>query len=270
MAKFDLTPMQSQYVDPGYTKVAEVLRARYDQTLEKKSLLDRAYAQIQVGQGDEWLVNNAKADGENILQSYSENGNWESGAASLAIDDATNSLLSNRGVQLGQQSYKTRQAELEYINQERAKGNNIWDFGSASFDEHQSYIQDEKGVWRENPYQVQNELELDYNGEMSSLVQNFGQDRYATDEYIDDVYHTYVSSQVGLQDYKRLALIQLQQQFPDASPQELAMMAEANIKDRLKSFTRQAQYENTVGSTNDYTTGDPNICLLYTSPSPRD
>ena len=54
MAKIDLTPMQSQYVDPGYTKVAEVLRGRYDKTLEKKSLLDRAYSQIQVGKGDDF------------------------------------------------------------------------------------------------------------------------------------------------------------------------------------------------------------------------
>ena len=30
MARIDLTPMQSQYVDPGYTKVAQVLRERYD------------------------------------------------------------------------------------------------------------------------------------------------------------------------------------------------------------------------------------------------
>ena len=250
MAKFDLTPMQSQYVDPGYAKVAEVLRNRYDQTLEKKSLLDRAYAQIQVGKGDEWLINNAKAEGENILRNYSQNGNWESGAASLAIDDATNSLLSNRGVQLAQQSYNTRQAELEFINEQRLKGNNIWDFGSNSFDEHQSYIQNENGTWVENPYTVQNEIELDYNGEMASLVQNFGQDTYATDEYIDDVYKTYVQSQIGDQDYRRLVFIELQQAFPDASPIELAIMAEANIKERLRSFTRQAEYENAVGKDN--------------------
>ena len=248
MARIDLTPMQSQYVDPGYTKVAQVLRERYDKTLEKKSLLDRAYAQIQVGQGDEWLVNNAKADGQRILQNYAANGNWESGSASLAIDDATNSLLANRGVQLGQQSYKTRQDELAFINKERLNGNNFWDFGSISFDQHQSYVQDENGVWKENPYQVQHEKELDYNGEMSSLVQNFGQDRYASDKYIDDVYSTYIQSQVGDQDFRRLALIQLRQQFPDATPEELMVLAETNIKDRLKTFTRQAEYQNVVGS----------------------
>jgi len=251
MAKFNLTPMQSQYVDPGYTKVAEVLRGRYDETLEKKSLLDRAYSQVQVGKGDEWLVNNAKAEGQNILQDYSANGNWESGAASLAIDDATNSLLSNRGVQLGQQSYKTRQDELAFINEQRAKGNNVWDFGTNSFDQHQSYIQDENGVWKENPYQVQNELELDYNGEMSGLVQNFGKDINTTEAYINDVYNTYVQSQVGNQDFRRLALIQLKQANPNATPEELMAMAEANIKDRLRSFTRRAEYQSAVGTPDD-------------------
>ena len=269
MAKFDLTPMQSQYVDPGYAKVAEVLRGRYDETLEKKSLLDRAYAQVQVGQGDEWLVNSAKADGENILQSYSQNGNWESGAASLAIDDATNSLLSNRGVQLGQQSYKTRQDELAFINEQRAKGNNIWDFGTNSFDQHQSYIQDESGVWKENPYQVQNELELDYNSEMAGLVQNFGKDINTTEAYINDVYNTYVQSQVGNQDFRRLALLQLKQANPNATPEELMAMAEANIKDRLRSFTRQAEYQSAVGSEDDMyadrrtTLGTPQTQKVY-------
>tara|TARA_B100001094_G_scaffold103732_1_gene100009 strand:+ start:20772 stop:23033 length:2262 start_codon:yes stop_codon:yes gene_type:complete len=269
MAKFNLTPMQSQYVDPGYAKVAEVLRNRYDQTLEKKSLLDRAYAQVQVGKGDEWLVNNAKAEGQNILQDYSANGNWESGAASLAIDDATNSLLSNRGVQLGQQSYKTRQDELAFINEQRAKGNNVWDFGTNSFDQHQSYIQDENGVWKENPYQVQNELELDYNGEMSGLVQNFGKDINSTEAYINDVYNTYVQSQVGDQDFRRLALIQLKQANPNATPEELMAMAEANIKDRLRSFTRRAEYQSAVGSSNNEfadrrtTLGTPTTTKVY-------
>tara|TARA_R110000787_G_scaffold49823_1_gene119185 strand:+ start:1655 stop:3937 length:2283 start_codon:yes stop_codon:yes gene_type:complete len=248
MARIDLTPMQSQYVDPGHVKVAEVLRARYDKTLEKKSLLDRAYSQVQVGKGDEWLVNNAKIEGQSILQDYSANGNWESGSASLAIDDATNSLLSNKGVQLGQQSYKTRQDELAFINEQRAKGNNVWDFGTGAFDKHQSYIQDESGSWKENPYQVQNELELDYNAEMSGLVQNFGKDINTTEAYIDDVYNTYVQSQVGNQDFRRLALLQLKQANPNATPEELMAMTETNIKDRLRSFTRQAEYQSTVNA----------------------
>ena len=251
MAKIDLTPMQSQYVDPGYTKVAEVLRGRYDKTLEKKSLLDRAYSQIQVGKGDEFLVNNAKADGEGILNSYSEQGNWESSSASLAIDDATNSLFANRGVQLGQASYNVRQKEMEFVNAERLKGNNFWDFGSQKFDQHQSYVQDEEGNYVENPYQPQSEVELDYNGEMGSLVQSFGVDRYASDEYIDDVYNTYVQSQVGDQDFRRLALLQLRQAHPDASNEELMAMTESNIKARLRSFTRQAEYESTVGGPED-------------------
>ena len=268
MAKIDLTPMQSQYVDPGYTQVAEVLRDRYDKTLEKKSLLDRAYSQIQVGKGDEFLVNNAKADGEGILNSYSEQGNWESGSASLAIDDATNSLFSNRGVQLGQQSYKTRQDELAFINEQRSQGNNVWDFGTGAFDKHQSYIQDESGSWKENPYQVQNELELDYNAEMSGLVQNFGKDINTTEAYIDDVYNTYVQSQVGDQDFRRLALLQLKQANPNATPEELMAMTETNIKDRLRSFTRQAEYQNTVNSSDEFaegrtTLGTPTTTKVY-------
>jgi len=247
MAKIDLTPMQSQYVDPGYSKVAEVLRDRYDKTLEKKSLLDRAYSQVQVGKGDEFLVNNAKAEGEGILSSYSQQGNWESGSASLAIDDATNSLFANRGVQLGQASYNTRKKEMEFVNNERLNGNNFWDFGSQRFDQHQSYVQDESGNYVENPYQPQSEMELDYNGEMGSLVQSFGVDKYASDSYIDDVYNTYIQSQVGNQDFRRLAILQLRQAHPDASNEELMAMTESNIKERLRSFTRQAEYENTVG-----------------------
>jgi len=102
-SKYKLNPAVSNYVDPGSVKVNELLRARYDQNKAQKDLLDRTLSGMNVLQGDQYLMENAKTDIRNQLSEVVSSGAYEN--AGLVIQDSISGLAGNKGVQAAQKSY---------------------------------------------------------------------------------------------------------------------------------------------------------------------
>lgn len=181
-----LRPMASQYVDDQSVNVAKVLRERYDKGLEKKTLLEQAMGAMQVGDGDQYLLNNAKNEISNQLAKHANAGDWENSGAT--IDAATTTLVSNKGVQLAQRSYQNREKELEDIAKLRLeKGvSHVLDFNAIyddqgnvvghKFDNHQSYVEDENGNMVSNIYRADSQVQLDYDAKKQSVLKGIAKD----------------------------------------------------------------------------------------------
>ena len=175
-----LKPMASQYVDDQSVNVAKILRERYDKGLEKKTLLEQAMGAMQVGDGDQYLLNNAKNEISNQLSKHANTGDWEN--SGVTIDAATTGLVSNKGVQLAQQSYQVRQKEQEDIAKLRLeKGvSHVLDFNALydeqgnvvghKFDNHQSYTEDADGNMVSNVYRPDSQIQLNYTAQKQTIL----------------------------------------------------------------------------------------------------
>jgi len=176
----NLRSMQSQYVDDQSVNVAKILRERYDKGLEKKTLLEQAMGAMQVGDGDQYLLNNAKNEISNQLAKHANSGDWEN--SGVTIDAATTGLVSNKGVQLAQESYQVRKKEQEDIAKLRLeKGvSHVLDFNALyddqgnvvghKFDNHQSYAEDADGNMVSNVYRPDSQIQLDYTAQKQSVL----------------------------------------------------------------------------------------------------
>ena len=182
----NLRSMQSQYVDDQSVNVAKILRERYDKGLEKKTLLEQAMGALQVGDGDQYLLNNAKNDISNQLAKHANSGDWEN--SGVTIDAATTGLVSNRGVQLAQQSYQNREKEQADIAKLRLeKGvSHVIDFNALyddqgnvvghKFDNHQSYTEDAEGNMVSNVYKADSQIQLDYDARKQNVLKGLAKD----------------------------------------------------------------------------------------------
>ena len=246
-SRYELKPYESQYVDPGSTQVAGVLRKRYDENKQSYDMLHRAANTINTLEGDRHIKEGAIKKVEGDLQRTIDVGNFEN--AGRVVSNATNDFISNRGLQLAQQSYNSRQAELKVIDQLRANGKQVLDFNeirdtnpnSETFgqvighrtDSHSSYHQDPSGgEMVENVYRPGTEMMLDYTERMESLLKGIagsggasklsaaemdGFVKYITTEgvsrskaykVVEGALESYIDTDEGTQDYRRLTQIE--------------------------------------------------------------
>ena len=239
-SRFELKPYESQYVDPGSVQVAGVLRKRYDDNMSSYNMLNRAANSINTLEGDRHIKQNAINKVESDFQRTIEVGNFEN--AGRVVSDATNDFIGNRGLQLAQQSYQTRQAEMEMINKLRAQGKQVLDFNEIRnengevighrTDAHNSYYQDPNtGEMVENVYRPGSEMMLDYTQRMETLLQGIkasgagsvtksdilgyvktlqsqGVSRSRAYKVVEQALDAYIDSDEGTQDYRRLTEIE--------------------------------------------------------------
>ena len=190
-SRFQLRPYESNYVDPGSVAVSGVLRKRYDDNRSSYDMLNRAANSINTLEGDRHIKENALKKVEGDFARTIEVGNFEN--AGRVVSDATNDFIGNRGLQLAQQSYANRQAELKRIDELRANGKQVLDFNqvrdtdpkSETFgqiighrtDSHNSYYQDPNGgEMVENVYRSGSEMQLDYTQRMEQLLAGIAKD----------------------------------------------------------------------------------------------
>jgi hypothetical protein len=242
-SRFELKPYQSQYVDPGSTQVAGILRQRYDTNRSNYDMLNRAAGSINTLKGDRHIKEAAMQKVEGDFQRTIEVGNFEN--AGRVVSDATNDFIGNRGLQLAQQSYSVRQKELEIIDSLRAQGKQVLDFNevrdtdpkSETFgqvighrtDAHSSYYQDpSSGEMVEDVYRPGAEMQLGYTARMQTLLQGIAKSggklkeadmegylKYMTGVSRNKAYNvveaalgSYIDTDEGTQDYRRLTEIE--------------------------------------------------------------
>ena len=237
-SKYQITPYVSQYVDPGSVQVATLLRDRYDKNKQKHDLITRAAANIKVGDGDQYLktqaVDKINSDLSNVVAANS----YEN--AGSVIDSSINDFMTNEGLQLAQESYKNRQAELAAIDKLRIQGKNVLDFNAVfddegnqigtRFDSHSSFYQDEKtGKMVRNVYRAGSEVELNYAARKEQLLQGIakggsefkkskeiagllvkwtgvGQSR--ANKIVEGLLDEYIQTDEGTQEFKKLTQLE--------------------------------------------------------------
>ena len=141
-SKYQITPFVSNYVDPASIQVNEILRERFDKNRAGKDLIDRTLNSMEVMQGDQVILQDVKDNVRNILGSVYEQGNYED--AGLLVQDAASFVDGNSGLLAAKKSMANRQLELDFIKQERMKGNYILDFGGDAVKGHSSYYFDKE------------------------------------------------------------------------------------------------------------------------------
>ena len=247
-SKYKLNPAVSNYVDPGSVKVNELLRARYDQNKAQKDLLDRTLSGMNVLQGDQYLMENAKTDIRNQLSDVVSSGAYEN--AGLVIQDSISGLAGNKGVQAAQKSYENRQKELDFITKQRQSGIEVLDFGKFKGAEHKSYTQNEDGTFSTNVYQPLSESKLQYGEKMKSLFSNMKANSWGINagdvqSAVNRMYGAYINSNEGDQDFRNLVELELDENIPFEQRKE---MAKRNIKNRLTAFASNHLHTKTVAS----------------------
>tara|TARA_B100001059_G_scaffold72361_1_gene69530 strand:+ start:36846 stop:39257 length:2412 start_codon:yes stop_codon:yes gene_type:complete len=235
-SKYTLRPAVSNYVDPGSVKVNEILRERYDKNKAQKDLLDRTLSGMNVMQGDQYLMENAKTDIRTQLSEVVSSGAYED--AGLAIQEAITGLAGDKGVQAAQKSYENRQKELEFITKQRQQGIEILDFGKFQGEGHKSYTQNEDGTFATNIYQPLSESKLEYGEKMKTLFSNMKANSWGIDQNdvngaVNRMYGAYLNSREGSQDFRRLVELEYDETIPFEQRKE---MAKKDIKNRLNAF----------------------------------
>jgi len=246
-SRYQLTPYVSQYVDPGSTTVATILRGRYDKNRQQYDMLDRAANSINTLDGDRHIKEGAIKDVNDSFARTIEVGNFEN--AGRVVSETANDFIGNRGLQLAQQSYQSRQAELKVIDTLRANGKQVLDFNeirdtdenSPTFgqvighrtDAHSSYYQDpNSGQMVEDVYRPGSEMMLGYTKRMETLLAGIarsgggtalkksdieGYVKYITSQgvsrtraykVVEEALDAYLDSPEGTQDFRKLTQIE--------------------------------------------------------------
>tara|TARA_R100000908_G_scaffold64833_1_gene50232 strand:- start:837 stop:2825 length:1989 start_codon:yes stop_codon:yes gene_type:complete len=208
--------------------------------MQNYNMLNRAANSINTLEGDRHIKQNAINKVESDFQRTIEVGNFEN--AGRVVGDATNDFIGNRGLQLAQQSYSSRQQELKVIDQLRANGKQVLDFNEIRnengevighrTDAHSSYHQDPNtGKMVENVYRPGSEMQLDYTQRMESLLAGIaksgggkmtksdiaGYVKYITSQgvsrsrahkVVEAALGAYIDTDEGTQDYRRLTEIE--------------------------------------------------------------
>lgn len=251
-SKYQIAPMVSQYVDNGAVPVNTLLRERFEKNKASKDLIDRTLDSVNVMPGDTAIVTETKGKVREMLGDLYEQGNYED--AGLVIQDAASYVEGNKGLQAAIKSNKNRQAELDFIREQRMKGAQILDFGQGAAAAHTSYYFDkESETFVEDIYEPRSEMMLDYDAEMSGLLKTIKADTILNkdgsvsegitigkaDQVAALMYGNYIQTEAGIQDMRRLMELELPQNLP---MEERAKLAKNDIMKRLRGFTRQYVY----------------------------
>ena len=179
-SKYSLTPYVSQYVDPGTVQVTQILRDRYDKNKAKSDLVERSLSNIQLGEGDQYMKNQAIEGINNKMAETAQLGNYE--MAGGVIDEVAQDFATNEGLQLGAQSFANRQNEIKMAREiEMKTGKKVLDFGAVrdpetgeiighQFDAHKSFYQGEDGEMVRTIYNGQTEAQLDYHSRKQQML----------------------------------------------------------------------------------------------------
>ena len=185
-SKYSLTPYVSQYVDPGTVQVTQILKDRYDKNKAKHDLVERSLSNIQLGEGDQYIKNQAIESINNKMAETAQLGNYE--MAGGVIDEVAQDFATNEGLQLGAQSFANRQNEIKMAREiEMKTGKKVLDFGAVrdpetgeiighQFDAHRSFYQGEDGEMVRTIYNGQTEAQLDYHSRKQNMLQNIAKD----------------------------------------------------------------------------------------------
>ena len=251
-SKYQIAPMVSQYVASGAVPVITLLRERFEKNKASKDLIDRTLDSVNVMPGDTAIVTDTKKKVREMLGDLYEQGNYED--AGLVIQDAASYVEGNKGLQAAIKSNKNRQAELDFIREQRMKGAQILDFGQGAAAAHTSYYFDkESETFVEDIYEPRSEMMLDYDAEMAGLLKTIKADTILNkdgtmsegitigkaDQIAALMYGNYIQSEAGIQDMRRLMELELPQNLPQ---EERARLAKNDIMKRLRGFTRQYVY----------------------------
>mgnify|MGYP003626304241 CR=1 FL=1 len=180
-SKYSLTPYVSQYVDPGTVQVTQILRDRYDKNKAKSDLVERSLSNIQLGEGDQYIKNQAIEGINSKMAETAQLGNYE--MAGGVIDEVAQDFATNEGLQLGAQSFANRQNEIKTAREiEMKTGKKVLDFGAVrdpetgeiighQFDAHRSFYQGDDGEMVRTIYNGQTEAQLDYHARKQNMLQ---------------------------------------------------------------------------------------------------
>ena len=252
----------SVYTSTGSKEVALMLRERYDKNRDQADLLQLMMAQLQTRPGDVGLKDQAEEKINAELGNVIETGRYE--MATAALGSAQNIFQSDKGLQLANASYKNRQEEVAWIN-ENNKDKTVLDWGGEDYKTGVSYYLDkETNTMVENVYQAQAEIMEDYGAEQRKMLQTISADwtgisQNKADQIAWMLTQTYLSSdnRVGTQQYKYLTqLTGLKDLEDDDKKHEAAV---DHVYNQFRSLTHQyihsKKTEATVNNANSLQTG---------------
>tara|TARA_R110002012_G_scaffold5901_4_gene27205 strand:+ start:1364 stop:3754 length:2391 start_codon:yes stop_codon:yes gene_type:complete len=191
-SNFQFQPYVSTFVDPQSVEIQKILRNRWEKNRSNYDLMSTALASEQVGTSDQWIKDAALDDVNNQFAGAIKRNNWED--HTTTVSNATNSWLTNEGLNLAKQSYKVHEEEEAMKAKIRMeKGPNAilfdWEFAKDpnsedgfardangnlvkqdKFANHRSYYTDENGTVVRNPYRMTSEMMGDWNAAQNSMI----------------------------------------------------------------------------------------------------
>ena len=252
----------SVYTSTGSKEVALMLRERYDKNRDQADLLQLMMGQLQTRPGDVGLKDQAEEKINAELGNVIETGRYE--MATAALGSAQNIFQSDKGLQLANASYKNRQEEVAWIN-ENNKDKTVLDWGAEDYKTGVSYYLDkETNTMVENVYQAQAEIMEDYGAEQRKMLKTISADwtgisKNKADQIAMMLTQTYLSSdnRIGTQQYKYLTQLTGLRDLEDEDEKHEA--AVEHVYNQFRSLTNQYVHskktENTVNNVSSLQTG---------------
>ena len=194
-SRYELKPYVSMYTDPKTVQTAEVLRNRWEKGRQEYDLLQRTAGMTKVGNGDQWIKDEALGNISSNLSQVVQNNNFENAGA--AISSSVNQFATNPKMLAALQTQKVRE---EYEAEKRKRVMNgeqiLFDqevvmdpqTGQPMLDElgqpvmqdrfetHTSWIEGEDGEMKANIYEPQGETKLGWDEKQLELVKNIAED----------------------------------------------------------------------------------------------
>jgi hypothetical protein len=201
-SSYELKPYVSQFVDPGTTEIAQVLRQRWDKNKADHDKLQQMANATQVGKGDQKFKDAAIEEIRGKFDKTIKSNNYEN--ADMVVSEAVNSFMANEPLKAAAKSYqwweesrkKAWELQAEGHNvlfnkvtlknedgtiKRDAAGNPIW---VDPFDLHESYsTNEETGETTVNIYTPELQKQLPWQQEMENLVKNIGSDPVMLQRY---------------------------------------------------------------------------------------
>jgi len=122
-SSYELKPYVSQFVDPGVTQIAGVLRQRWDKNKADHDKLQQMANATQVGKGDQKHKDAAIADIKNKFHNTIQSNNYEN--ADMVVSEAVNSFMGNEALKTAAKSYQWWEESKKKAWELRAEGHNV-------------------------------------------------------------------------------------------------------------------------------------------------
>jgi len=268
-SRYELTPYQSMYVDPGKVAVSTILKKRYDDNKLNYDMLNRTVGSMNVLEGDEQLKDNMINNINGQFEDISSTGAFE--LAGNAVSKATTDFMTNEGLIAARQSYENYDLAKKTKAKMRELGHQVLfdqefvrdDQGNLVRDEngqpmmrdiastHKSHYQDpETGEMVTSVYEPKFEQQLGYDEKMSDLVANISTDPVfqemgqllKTGTYlgnkkvtriVDGLMSTYLSTDEGIQQMRKLTQLDIN---PETGETYTAQEAQEKVKSQMMSI----------------------------------